>query len=98
MNGRLDTLQAAVLLAKLEVFADEIERRQAIAARYTELLDGAVTVPQVPKDLHSVWAQYSIRIKGRRDLWPNASKPKAFRQRFIIQCPCTVSRPIGATP
>jgi UDP-2-acetamido-2-deoxy-ribo-hexuluronate aminotransferase len=60
INGRLDTLQAAILLAKFEIFPDEIRRRQEIAARYTELLAGAVETPAIPEGYLSAWAQYSI--------------------------------------
>lgn len=60
INGRLDTLQAAILLAKFEIFPEEIELRQEIARRYTELLAGYVVTPQTPEGYKSVWAQYSI--------------------------------------
>lgn len=62
INGRLDSMQAAVLLAKFDIFPDEIEKRQAAATRYNELLsdiDG-VTVPEVAEGSSSVWAQYSL--------------------------------------
>lgn len=65
LNGRLDTLQAAILLVKLTVFADEIERRQAVAARYGRLLADAVTVPAVPEGARSAWAQYTVRVPER---------------------------------
>jgi dTDP-4-amino-4,6-dideoxygalactose transaminase len=60
MNGRLDTIQAVVLLAKLKLFADEIEARNAHAADYTERLADVLTVPTVPSELRSVWAQYTL--------------------------------------
>ena len=66
LTGRLDTLQAAILLAKLEVFDRELERRRAIAERYDEALAGAVTVPVIPKGRQSAFALYTIRI-GDRD-------------------------------
>ena len=62
MNSRLDTLQAAILLEKLAVFEDEIAARQVVAGRYTEALRDKVVTPQVPADLLSVWAQYTIRV------------------------------------
>jgi dTDP-4-amino-4,6-dideoxygalactose transaminase len=65
VNGRLDTLQAAILLEKLAIFADEIEARQRIAARYADRLGNAVHVPTVISDASSVWAQYTIRSKLR---------------------------------
>ncbi|MGD9805569.1 MAG: DegT/DnrJ/EryC1/StrS family aminotransferase [Hyphomicrobiaceae bacterium] len=68
INGRLDTVQAAVLLEKLAIFADEIERRQAVAERYTRALHNVVATPVVPDGLVSVWAQYTLRIAdGKRD-------------------------------
>ena len=66
LNARLDTIQAAVLIEKLAVFADEIEARNRIAARYNEMLGDVVTVPRVPEGLVSVWAQYTVRL-GNRD-------------------------------
>lgn len=62
LNARMDTMQAAVLLAKLELFDEEIELRQEVAARYTSLLDagGLVTTPRVPEGYVSAWAQYSV--------------------------------------
>lgn len=66
VNGRLDTLQAAVLLAKMEIFPGEIELRQAVAKRYAEGLHLPVKVPFVKEDNVSVWAQYSL-LHPRRD-------------------------------
>ncbi len=68
INGRLDTLQGAILIEKLAIFADEIERRNVIAARYTAALNADVITPHVPAGSTSVWAQYTVRVKhGRRD-------------------------------
>ncbi len=68
VNSRLDTLQAGILMCKLDIFADEIEKRQVVAARYTRALGNRVITPTVPADCVSVWAQYTIRISGgRRD-------------------------------
>jgi len=62
INGRMDTIQAAVLLAKFDIFPEEIELRQSVAERYRELLSNldSIVVPQVPEGVKSVWAQYSI--------------------------------------
>ena len=60
INGRLDTLQAAILLAKFEIFPEEIDLRQEVAGRYNELLSGVVTTPQIPGGYKSAWAQYSV--------------------------------------
>lgn len=66
-NARLDTIQAAVLSAKLEIFADEIAARNRIAARYAELLGELVTVPVLPEGSTSVWAQYTVRLPPGTD-------------------------------
>ncbi len=62
INGRLDTLQAAILLAKMEIFSEEIELRQQVAQRYNSLLgkSDSVSIPKIPDGFKSVWAQYSI--------------------------------------
>lgn len=67
VGGRLDTLQAAVLLAKLERFEWEIERRLAIGARYIELLAGLNTVraPVVRPGRTCVWAQFTVQVEAR---------------------------------
>lgn len=68
MTSRLDTIQAAVLIEKLKIFADEIAARDEAARRYAEGLEDVVIVPSVPDGLTSVWAQYTIRLKpGVRD-------------------------------
>jgi len=64
-NGRFDTLQAAVLLAKLPHFQDEVEARGRIGARYSELLREAVVVPEVAAGNTHVYAQYTIRTHDR---------------------------------
>jgi len=65
VNGRLDTLQAAVLLAKLELFDEEVEARARIGARYTELLQDKVVTPHVEPHNTSVYAQYTIEVDDR---------------------------------
>ena len=64
MNGRLDTIQAAVLIEKLRIFPEEIETRQRVAMRYNDLLRDIAIVPEVPDGLTSVWAQYTLRLPG----------------------------------
>jgi len=63
--GRLDAIQAAVLLGKLPALPWEIERRQEIAARYTEKLHDVAETPVIRPGNWSAWAQYCIRVKGR---------------------------------
>jgi dTDP-4-amino-4,6-dideoxygalactose transaminase len=67
LTGRLDTMQAAVLLEKLKIFPDEIGARNAAAERYGNALGNVAGVPRVPEGHTSVWAQYTIRVEpGRR--------------------------------
>ncbi|BDB96141.1 DegT/DnrJ/EryC1/StrS family aminotransferase [Candidatus Hydrogenosomobacter endosymbioticus] len=62
VNSRLDTIQAAILLQKLEIFPWEIEERNKIAALYNEMLYEYVETPTIRDDAVSVWAQYTIRL------------------------------------
>ena len=69
-NGRLDTLQAAILLAKMEVFAEEVELRGKIGARYTELLQDApgIVTPFIESFNTSVFAQYTVQVENRDEV------------------------------
>lgn len=68
MTGRLDTIQAAILLEKLAIFEDEIAARNVVAARYNAALGDVCIVPVVDPRATSVWAQYTIRLPhGVRD-------------------------------
>jgi dTDP-4-amino-4,6-dideoxygalactose transaminase len=68
MNGRMDTLQAAVLIEKLRIFPDELARRNEVAARYSAALADVVKVPRVAPGCDSAWAQYTIRVPaGKRE-------------------------------
>jgi UDP-2-acetamido-2-deoxy-ribo-hexuluronate aminotransferase len=67
INGRLDTLQAAILLAKFDIFPEEVTMRQEAAARYTAALStqsSALSTPLIPPGYKSVWAQYSLLAKN----------------------------------
>jgi len=66
INGRMDTLQAAILLAKLDVFDEELLARYEVANRYTVLLKGEVRTPSISPGSTSVWAQYTIEVDERR--------------------------------
>lgn len=70
INGRLDALQAAILLAKMDIFPEEVELRQKAAERYTSRLKDCAEIvpPSVPNGMKSVWAQYSVlaRDEGHR--------------------------------
>lgn len=64
-NARLDSLQAAVLIAKLKVFPDELNRREDVARQYDELLGDIVEIPTRIAGARSAWAQYTIKLDGR---------------------------------
>jgi dTDP-4-amino-4,6-dideoxygalactose transaminase len=68
MNSRMDTIQAAVLLQKLTIFADEIRARNMVADRYAAGLGDLVKVPTVIEGGVSVWAQYTIETQDREGL------------------------------
>jgi len=67
VNSRLDTIQAAILLEKMKIFPDEIEKREAVARRYNEAFAGSnkIRAPRVIEGAQSTWAQYTIQIAGR---------------------------------
>jgi dTDP-4-amino-4,6-dideoxygalactose transaminase len=67
LTGRLDTMQAAVLIEKLKIFDDEIAVRNKIADRYARGLGNVVTVPHLASGCTSVWAQYTIRLPKGTD-------------------------------
>jgi dTDP-4-amino-4,6-dideoxygalactose transaminase len=67
LTGRLDTMQAAVLIEKLKIFEDEIAVRNRIAERYARGLGNVVTVPRLASGCTSVWAQYTIRLPQGAD-------------------------------
>jgi len=68
INGRLDTVQAAILLAKFEIFPEEVELRNSVASNYKDLLVDIpfVKTPAIPSGLKSVWAQYSILAENEQ--------------------------------
>ena len=79
ITGRLDSIQAAILLEKLKIFPDEIVARNVVAQRYTDGLADVATVPRVGNESTSVWAQYTIRLApGRRDALATALKSQGI--------------------
>ncbi|WP_043540343.1 DegT/DnrJ/EryC1/StrS family aminotransferase [Salinarimonas rosea] len=68
MNGRIDAMQAAILVEKLKIFPDEVEARRRIAARYNAALGDVARTPAISEEEPSVWAQYTLRLDpARRD-------------------------------
>ncbi len=70
MNSRLDTLQAAILLPKLEILDDEMQARQRVAETYTKFFNeaGVLTTPFIETHNQSAWAQYTIQVENRADV------------------------------
>lgn len=71
INGRLDAIQATVLLAKLEIFPSEVEARQRIAAAYDARLGEKATIPYIAPDSTSVYAQYTLLVDNRDEVQAN---------------------------
>ena len=84
LNGRLDTMQAAILIEKLKIFPNEIEERQRVAKAYMRELDGVVKLPRIPDGNVSVWAQFCVQ-HPKRDAIMAALKGKGI--------PCNVYYP-----
>jgi dTDP-4-amino-4,6-dideoxygalactose transaminase len=68
INGRLDTIQAAILLEKLEIFDEELKQRQLVADRYHKLLKEVLEIPKIFAGNHSTWAQYTIKSSSRENI------------------------------
>lgn len=71
LNARLDTIQAAILIEKLRIFQEEIDARQTVAKRYSELLPDGLKLPHVPDGLTSVWAHYTVQAANRGEIQDN---------------------------
>ena len=67
INGRMDTLQAAVLLAKLEIFPEELELRNTVAKKYCKFLNRKLEIPFIPQGYTSSWAQFSVLAKDETE-------------------------------
>ncbi len=65
LNSRLDTLQAAILLAKISIFEDELSARKRVATMYSDRLANIVTTPLIDNAAQSAWAQYAIQLDDR---------------------------------
>jgi len=86
LNGRMDTLQAAILLPKLAIFPEELAQRQEAGYRYTELFrkqgNGHVIPPAVAADRTSVYAQYTVQVSDRETI-PQHCKFPAMNRRSV---------------
>ena len=74
MGGRLDTIQAAILLAKLKFYKNELIVRQNVADRYSDALRDFITTPVIKKNRSSAWAQYTLRVDNRQLLQDKLKK------------------------
>ncbi len=92
MNARMDTLQAAILIEKLAIFADEIAARQRLAERYSQALCGVARAPVVLGGATSVWAQYTIIVDDRDAV---AAACAAAGVPTAIYYPLPLSRQMG---
>lgn len=88
INGRLDTLQAIVLLEKIKIFDEELEKRNRVAKKYNELLGTKLVTPYIPDDCLSSWAQYSVLAESA---WHRSEIQEKLKQKNI---PTAVYYPI----
>jgi len=86
MNSRLDTMQAAILLEKLAAFPDELEKRQQVAEKYFQTLDGDILSPNVPNGYLSSWAQFTILSDERECLRSKLKKMNIPSMVYYIKC------------
>ena len=86
LNARFDTIQAAVILAKLNVFERELDRRQDVAALYAKTFANTVEKPQIPAGYSSAWAQYSI-LSDWRDAIATALKEEGVATAIYYPIP-----------
>jgi len=92
MNSRLDTMQAAILIEKLKIFEKELVSRNKVAIRYKDALSEYVKVPEIPSNITSAWAQYTITLKDR-DRLQKALKLKGIPS--VVYYPIPLSKQKG---
>ena len=97
MNSRLDTLQAAILIEKLSIFAAEIDARQTVANRYADGLKGLVKTPAVIPSGVSTWAQYTVEHDNRDGLAAHL-KTKGVPTAVYYPVPMHRQAPYAAFP
>jgi dTDP-4-amino-4,6-dideoxygalactose transaminase len=99
LNGRLDTIQAAVLIEKLKIFPEEIVARERVARRYCAGLADLAAVPRLAHGSTSVWAQYTIRLPaGTRDDLAAALKSQGIPTAIYYPIPLHRQRPYQGFP
>jgi dTDP-4-amino-4,6-dideoxygalactose transaminase len=95
MNGRLDTMQAAVLLEKLKIFGDELVARQKVADRYNDGLRDVIKVPELDKGATSAWAQYTLTLKPGQNRAAVMDACKAAGVPTMVYYPIPLSQQQG---
>ena len=97
LNGRLDSIQAAILLPKLKIYNQEIQSRQEVANNYSEILSDYVQIPFVPEGCISVWAQYSILLDSgeKRESIMNALKEEKIPSMIYYKIPLHLQKTFG---
>jgi len=99
LNGRLDTIQAAILIEKLKIFPDEIVARERVARRYSAALADVAIVPKLARGSTSVWAQYTIRLAaGKRDALAAALNPQGIPTAVYYPTPLHCQEPYRRFP
>src|SRR6478736_433766 len=99
LNGRLDTIQAAVLIEKLRIFPEEIAARERAARRYSDGLADVAIVPKLARGSTSVWAQYTIRLAaGRRDALAAVVNPEGIPTAVYYPIPLHRQEPYRRFP
>jgi dTDP-4-amino-4,6-dideoxygalactose transaminase len=99
INGRLDTIQAAVLMEKLKIFREEILARERVAGRYSAGLADVAAVPKLARGSSSVWAQYTIRLApGRRDRLADALRMQGIPTAIHYPIPLHRQQPYQHFP
>jgi dTDP-4-amino-4,6-dideoxygalactose transaminase len=99
LNGRLDTIQAAVLLEKLKIFPEEIVARERVARRYSAGLADVAVVPKLAPGTTSVWAQYTIRLApGARDAFAATLKTQGIPTAIYYPIPLHRQEPYQRFP
>jgi dTDP-4-amino-4,6-dideoxygalactose transaminase len=94
LNSRLDTIQAAILIEKLKIFANEVILRQRLALRYSSALESYCRVPKLMPEVTSVWAQYTIFLDDRQRV---QSRLKEFKIPSVVYYPIPLTRQLGYT-
>lgn len=92
LNSRLDTLQAAILIAKLSVYADEIKARQTVADRYSNALGNHFEVPFLPEGQTSVWAQYTLKTASEAERDALQERAKTAGVPTVVYYPIPLHR------